>query len=279
VAGRPTATTPDTVVLAGTTLSGMALGTGQMLVVRDPGGRQYVLTAGHRLLVRDPRALVALGGDTAPVLPVGQGWINAVPAGSDLALVTVPGRDQPGPRVGPLATRVGQVLVAYGVGVPDRYYLVRADGLAPVTASGAALVLGNPGSRAAVRVPAADVAAAPRSAAPPVPGDLAAVPGPAPAAPDSVLCLRSPGGTVSIAGALPLPPPARPVPVSTPGQGPPVADAVYVPPGAGSSRTAPRRVPCTWSPTRACDTRWAAPTRSGRWDTPLWRRCRWPPPS
>jgi type VII secretion protein EccB len=231
---RPSAAAPGTVAIAGGSPSGRELGPGEMIVVRVAGDRQYVVTAGRRLLVRDARSLLAIGGDAAAALPVSLGWINTLPAGPDLALIAIPGQGQPGPRVGALSTKVGQVLLATGVGVGDRYYAVQADGLAPLTQTEAALILGNPGGAAAVRVSAADLADAPKSAMQPAPGYPPDVPRLVATAANPVLCLDSVAAHIWIAGALPLPPQAKPLPVGAAGSGPPVADEVFVPPGSGA---------------------------------------------
>jgi type VII secretion protein EccB len=242
-ADRPTATAPTTVAMVGVPPTGNALGAGDLLVVRDGTGIRYVVTAGRRLRVRDPGALVAIGADAATAANVSQAWINALPAGPDLAFIAVAGKGRAGVRVGEVPTRVGQVLVATSVGAGDRYYVVRADGLAPVTQIEAALILGNPANKAAyrgtpqaIRVSAADVGVAPASATASPGGYPAVVPRPVTA--DQVMCVvTGAAGQVGVrlAATVPLPGGAHPVPVAGTGQAAaPMADEIYVPPGSGA---------------------------------------------
>src|SRR6185369_6622926 len=204
-----------------------------------------VATGGRRLRVAGPAALVAIGADGATPVAVGQAWLDALPAGPDLAPIAVTGTGRPGARVGAVTTKVGQVLVAHGVDGRDRYYTVEQDGLAPVTQTEAALVLGNPADRAAygrtpqpIPVAAADVAAAPASAVHRQTGYPANVPHPIEVAADRVLCAAAAGATepveIRVGGEVPLPPGAHPVPVTAAGSGGPVADAVFLPPGSGA---------------------------------------------
>jgi type VII secretion protein EccB len=241
---RPAGTAPSTVAIVGRAPAGTALGPADLVVVRDDTGQRYAVTGGRRLRVRDPGALVAIGADGATPVPVSQAWINALPAGPDLALIAVARQGRPGIRVGGGATRVGQVLIVAGVGTVDRYYVVQADGLAPVTQTEAALILGNPAERAAyqgtpqaVRVAAADVAAAQASAVRSPGGYPAAVPRPAGLTANQVVCLFTAGGDqveVRITGATPLPEGARPVAIPAATRPMPSADQVFVPPGGGA---------------------------------------------
>jgi type VII secretion protein EccB len=227
-------TPPATVAIVGTAPS--TGDRGVTLVVRDGAADRYLLSAGRRWRVRDPAVLVALGADGAPPIAVSHAWLDAVPAGPDLTLLAVPRPGRPGPRVAGTATRVGQVLVVSTVGSGDRYYIVEADGLAPAGRTAAALILGNPADRPAyrgvpqaIRVSAADVAAAPASKAQPARDLPALAAAPVAVAGGQALCVV-PGGDVWVAPGLPLPPGARPVPAG----GPPAADRIFVPPGHGA---------------------------------------------
>ncbi len=165
-AGRPAGTPPVTTALAGVPPVGTAVDPATALVVADPHGVEYALVAGRRHRIADQATAVALGYDAVRPLPVSTAWLNAVGAGPDLRLITVPGVGSVGPRVGDQSTRVGQVLVVTNMGSGSRYYLVRANGLLAIGQTEAALVLGNPANRAAyprgaareIPVTAADVA-------------------------------------------------------------------------------------------------------------------------
>jgi type VII secretion protein EccB len=145
--GRPLVT-----LWVGARPAGRSLGTDEALLVRDPGGALYLAWNGRRWKVPDAATLNALGYSAAPQRPVGWAWINALPAGNDLVAPDVPDRGRNGPVVDGRPTLVGQVLkasaVASGAG-DSQYYLVRPDGLSPLTATGAALLLANPETRKA----------------------------------------------------------------------------------------------------------------------------------
>jgi type VII secretion protein EccB len=167
---------PTTTLTLGAPTTGTALGTGDAVLVAGPDRTPYLVWGGHRLRLGTASVAGALGYSATEPLPVGDAWLNAVPPGPDLRPPDVPGRGDPGPRVGTRDTRVGQVLTGTGPSTKDSYYLVLADGLASLTPTGAALLLGDPGSRTAypdgpveaALVTSADIAAAPRSPAMPV---------------------------------------------------------------------------------------------------------------
>jgi hypothetical protein len=131
------------------------------------------------------------------------------------------------------------VLRAATVGSPSyRYYVVRADGLAAVTETQAALLLGAPGERAAyggaapklVDVAGADVADATRAHADAA--DFPArLPRPVTGADRLSVCATGSGGTPGtlLLATSPAPAGAKPVPVS--GRTDRVANDIYLPPG------------------------------------------------
>src|SRR5262249_35160618 len=137
-------------------------------------------------------AVAALGYDPVQPVPATASVLNILPAGTDLAPPVVPGRGEPGPAFGTgQQTRVGQLFT----GPSGEHYLLRRDGLVPLTATLFALLPGDP---------------APRRAA------YAGAPGPAPAVgPDAPARLRAaPGAAAELThnGSLPADPPAAVVP-------------------------------------------------------------------
>lgn len=229
---RPAADAPISTVLLGLPQSGAGVRAGQGVLVRS-GDRLFVLTGGQRYRLVGATTPVALGYTAATAVPVAPGWLNTVPAGRDLKPVDVADAGAAGPAVGTVRTRVGQVL-ATGA----EYYVVRADGLAVVTATEALLVLGAPANAPAypgtvprpLRVAAADIAGAPHSPASPATADgyPRHHPVPLPVERTATLCVTgdritvgsgAPGG-----GARPtLPDPAAKA-----------ANEVYVPGGGGA---------------------------------------------
>lgn len=137
-----------TTVAVGAKADGAGLKSGQGLLVSGPDNDDYLVWQGRRLrLDQKANAAEALGyGSTRPV-PVSAAFLNSLPTGPDLAPVDVPGRGGQGPALGGLKTRVGQVFKVAAPGGTARYYLLRKEGLAPVTATGAALLLGDPDTR------------------------------------------------------------------------------------------------------------------------------------
>jgi type VII secretion protein EccB len=165
-------TRPTSALDIGVAVAGRPMNDADAVLVRSLDGQGYLVWHGHRLTLTDQQVAAALGYQARSPTIVADAWLSAVPAGPDLRFPDVRDQGAPGPTVGALATRVGQVLVVRSPGVADTYYLVVDDGLSALTALGAALVVGDPASRAAypgqvpavIEVSAADVAASTRSA-------------------------------------------------------------------------------------------------------------------
>jgi type VII secretion protein EccB len=231
------------------TLAGLApVPDGRGLLAQDPKGDRFLITGGVRYKLGDRAALIAFGYQNAPTLPAAPAWLATLPAGRDLNLVAVPGAGGAGPRVGALHTKVGQILAADNpVAGRSGYYLVRANGLEPVSQAQAALILAaaanapayaGDGLPATKPVSVADVAAAPS-----VPsgddavGYPAGMPAPVAVGGDAtVVCSTGDGkdpSQIALGTALPLPSGARAVPTGAP-QGGTVADEAYLPPGTAA---------------------------------------------
>jgi type VII secretion protein EccB len=143
------------------------------LLARTPDGTMYLAWHGRRLRLGGRAALVALGYGTAEPWPASSLWAAVLPQGDDLAAPDIPHRGDPGPRIGSTETRIGQVLEVRTDNTASAagHFLVLSDGLAPLSATETALILGDPKSRdaypagsvAAIRVAASDAAALPSS--------------------------------------------------------------------------------------------------------------------
>ncbi|MDG4765074.1 type VII secretion protein EccB [Solwaraspora sp. WMMD406] len=142
------------------------------VLARAPDDSWYVIWRGTRLKVTRPWIPTALGLDPATALPVAASWLNAVPAGPDLAPPAVPGRGGAGRQLDGDQTRIGQLFAVRDVAGDQTYYLLRADGLVQLSDLDAALVLADPDTAAAY--PDGPVVARPLSAATPA-GALAPV--------------------------------------------------------------------------------------------------------
>ncbi|MEW2396093.1 type VII secretion protein EccB [Streptomyces sp. NPDC046862] len=137
-----------TTLAVGNGAGGDPLGKGQGVLVVGPGGTEYLLWQGSRLrLDRGSAAQEALGYASVTPVPVSAAFLNALPTGPDLAPPDIPGLGDPGPRLGDRSTRVGQIFQLAVPGSSARYYLLREDGLTPLTATEVALVLGDPHTR------------------------------------------------------------------------------------------------------------------------------------
>lgn len=170
---------------------------GQGLLVRTPSGQLYLAWDSHRLRLPGAGTLDALGYSAAPRYTVGWAWINALPAGPDLAPPDVPGIGQTAPSVAGHTGVVGQLFTATSAGSTQSFVL-RTDGLSPVTPVGAALLLASPhianaypGGRAtAIELTPAELAQAPKSALATVDSSLPADrPEPMPVQAGDVPCL------------------------------------------------------------------------------------------
>ncbi|MFB7054894.1 type VII secretion protein EccB [Streptomyces vinaceus] len=140
---------PRTVLAAGSPAPGTGVGSGQGVVVSGPDGTRHLVWQGSRLRLDQPTgAALSLGYGSVTARPVSAAFLDALIPGPPLTAPDVPGRGDPGPALGGRPSTVGQV---FRVGVPGGtelpYYLLRAEGLVPLTDTAAALVLGDPATR------------------------------------------------------------------------------------------------------------------------------------
>ncbi|MFI5479651.1 type VII secretion protein EccB [Streptomyces rubiginosohelvolus] len=137
-----------TTVAVGLPADATGLPTDQAMLVTGPDKADYLVWRGSKLLIdEDTRAREALGYASISRLPVSAAFLNALPSGPDLRPPNVPGKGRKGPALGGGESRIGQVFRVTVPGSADRYYLLRQEGLTPLTATGAALVLGDPETR------------------------------------------------------------------------------------------------------------------------------------
>ncbi|MCX4744012.1 type VII secretion protein EccB [Kitasatospora sp. NBC_01287] len=139
-----------------------------------PADRQLLLTGpdGHRSLlwrgvlhpVPGAATLIALGldGDQPHAAPAD--WLAALPQGTPLAAAPIADSGQPAAAVAGVPTVVGQ-LFRTGAAGAGHAYVMTSTGVAPIGPTEAALLAAAPGAPSAREVTAADLAAAPVSAA------------------------------------------------------------------------------------------------------------------
>jgi len=148
-----------TALVAGATVAGDPVGVGEAVLVSGPDKKTYLVWQGSRLpLDTESGALLSLGYSSVTPRPVSAAFLDALVPGAALAPPQVTGLGSAGPSLGGTATKVGQVFQvtvpgdSSGTGAGDdsggQYYLLRGEGLVPVTATGAALLLGDPDIRA-----------------------------------------------------------------------------------------------------------------------------------
>lgn len=116
-------------------------------VARSPAGERFLIWNGRRHLLDGVWVQRVLGFDDVG-LDVSTAWLNQISAGPDIGPLPVPGRGEPGPAVDGVPSRVGQVFVAQGAGLPDRYYVLLRDGIQQLTETLLALALGDPDAAA-----------------------------------------------------------------------------------------------------------------------------------
>ncbi|WP_328319367.1 type VII secretion protein EccB [Streptomyces sp. NBC_00388] len=246
-------TSTVTSAVIGAEPSGNGLGATDGVLVSSPNGGVQLLWQGRRFAVDTKHgAAAALGwaGTTAPY-PVGDAFLASLVAGPDLAAPEVPGRGGAGPRLAGAASRTGQLFT----GDSGQHYLLRKDGLVPLTDTLHRLLLGDPRTQAQAyggdavherAVGAADLAAhqVPASAGAALAADLpATAPHPVSAAAGQDVCARvAPSGsghttTVALVDATQVPGGA---PDAEPGvrAGCLAADRIWVRPGSGALVTA-----------------------------------------
>jgi ESX secretion system ATPase EccB len=132
-AGTDSATSTVTLAVGVAPAGARVLGDNQGLLVKDSatGGGTYLVWRGHRYPLKQPKIVVpALFGATAAPVSAGTSWLNALPAGVDIAPITVKNRGTASPAVPGRA--IGDVLVVQTGAVPS-YFLVLGDGMAPIT--------------------------------------------------------------------------------------------------------------------------------------------------
>ncbi|WP_130797400.1 type VII secretion protein EccB [Streptomyces otsuchiensis] len=135
-----------TTLAVGEEPGGDGLASDEAALVRGPDGEDYLVWQGSRLrLDADAGALEALGYSAQNAVVVSAAFLNSLPPGPDLSPPQASGLGEAGPQgVG----TVGQVFEQTVAGGEARYFQLREEGLAPLTATEAALILGDPGTRA-----------------------------------------------------------------------------------------------------------------------------------
>ncbi|MEU8510973.1 type VII secretion protein EccB [Kitasatospora sp. NPDC048722] len=133
----------------------------RQVLLAAPDGSHWLLWRGVRYPVPSDAALIALGLDGDRPVPAPQNWLGALPTGAPLA-AAVPDAGKPAGRVAGHEVTVGQLFRTATGGVQHSYVMTDA-GVAPASATAAALLAARPGAPAVLTVGATDIAAAPVS--------------------------------------------------------------------------------------------------------------------
>jgi type VII secretion protein EccB len=187
-----------TVLLLGERVpGGDPLGERGMLVHDAEDGTSYLLWHSHRYRIAgdDPDQVIqSLYGLQAGAVEVGSAWLNGLPSGQDIGPIEVPGQGDDSSAMS--GYQVGDV-VFHPVAGGQQHYLVRDDGLAPLTELQVLLLSGQfavePQEISASAASAAPdsqalVPASGEAAPPSAPPDLL----PAPATVEATLCAETP---------------------------------------------------------------------------------------
>lgn len=196
------------------------------------GGDTYLLWHGHKHLLREAVLADLVWNNRTPPA-VADGFLNAVPTGTDLATPVIP--DRGGPAASPPGSRIGQVYaVKRDQGGAD-FFVATADRLASLTPLQADLLLADPalGQRQAVDLPRPDFARDTQgttiAAFAPDAGGAGALPVTVPELAESESACAA-GDAVFIKVTIPDLPGA----VSTSSTTSVLADRIVVPPGKGT---------------------------------------------
>ncbi|WP_194915259.1 type VII secretion protein EccB [Catenulispora rubra] len=132
-------------------------------IVVTASSSEYVLWNSRKYPVPNASVLAVLGlGNQAP-LPVPTTWLGVIGDGDALSPAQIPSAGAPGPRIAGQKTKVGEVFQTTAGGVAQ-FYVLRGDGLAPITRTEAALLATVPGNGQPLAVGPSDIAGTPASA-------------------------------------------------------------------------------------------------------------------
>jgi type VII secretion protein EccB len=115
------------VVVGGAPAGGVPLAADEGVLVADPSGQRFLVWHDRRLRVRDNAVVAALGWASIRPAPVALPFLDALPAGPDLAPLSIPGTGASGTPLGGSSTTVGDLFQS-----ADQYYVMLRAGLAPV---------------------------------------------------------------------------------------------------------------------------------------------------
>ena len=187
-------TQTTTTVAAGIPTGGTPAGGGALLA-QAPNGQDWVIWDAQRMLIQ-PSALSALATSQS-ALPVPAVWLNALPQGPAFAPppITDQGTTVAGP-AGPV--HVGQVYQVTVVAGSTQFYVMRRDGLAPITKTQAELLDFEPGAPKQATLAPSDVTDHRSAATVPSGGLPASIPAIVTPGSSAPLCVVYSGGSPAL---------------------------------------------------------------------------------
>ncbi|MEU6174069.1 type VII secretion protein EccB [Streptantibioticus parmotrematis] len=136
-----------------------AFPSGEQALLAAPDGTRYVLWQGTKYPVPSDSTLIALGLDADRSIAAPAAWLAGVPTGTALAAARIEGAGKSAGQVGGQASTVGQLFTTSAAGA-KRSYVMTSAGVAPVSATEAALLAAEHGAPAPRQVSVSDIAAA-----------------------------------------------------------------------------------------------------------------------
>jgi type VII secretion protein EccB len=143
------------------TAPAQAMSAGQYAVVRAKDGTTWLLAGDRRHRIASDAALVAMGGANVQAIPAPDRWLGWIREGVPLAPAEIPRTGTPGPKVGGAAYPIGTMFRQRVESGTDQVFVLRSDGLAPISRT--EVLLFEAAGRRIVAVDTATVAAAAQS--------------------------------------------------------------------------------------------------------------------
>ena len=147
--------TPLSTLVVGEAISGGTEIAAGALLVQDPTDNTFLVYGNRRFLIPQPQALqAAYGWSARQPVRVAAAWINALPAGPDLAPLSVARRGEPS---GVAGRRNGELLqVQDGTDGPSQWAVALPDGAAPISDAQARLLRTVRGAGPVTRISTAE---------------------------------------------------------------------------------------------------------------------------
>jgi type VII secretion protein EccB len=132
---------------------------GHQALLAGPDGKRYLLADGTKHRVPGTDTLIVLGLENRQPVSAPSNWLAAVPSGADLVAPPIAGAGTAAGTVAGAAAHVGE-LFRTSVEGSDHFFVMLSDGIAPISATEAALMSARPGAAQPRHVQAADLASA-----------------------------------------------------------------------------------------------------------------------